>query len=81
MKSVLFAAGLSVVFSQAAFAQTAEDAATACSDAVELINEQDFAGALEEAKWCVESLQQIKQQAMLEVFPDEVLDYSGGGTQ
>ncbi len=79
MKSTfIVAAGLSIVLSQAAYAQSAEEAATACSDAVELINEQDFAGALEEAKWCVESLQQIKQQAMLEVFPDEVLDYSGG---
>lgn len=79
MKSrFVVAAGLSIVLSHPVQAQTAEDAATACSDAVELISEEDFDGALEEAKWCVESLQQIKQQAMLEVFPDEVLEFTGG---
>lgn len=59
-------------------AQTAEDASAACTEAARLIGEEDFVGALDEAKWCVESLQQIKQQAMLTVFPDTVESFSGG---
>lgn len=79
MKSAfLVATGLAMAVSLPASAQTAEEAATACADAVQMINDEDFDGALEEAKWCVESLQQIKQQAMLAVFPDEVLEFAGG---
>lgn len=59
-------------------AQTKEDAAAACAEAARLITEDDFTAALDEANWCVESLQQMKQQAMLTVFPDTVADYSGG---
>jgi len=59
-------------------AQTKDDAAAACGEAVKLIAEDDFAGALDEAKWCVESLQQMKQQAMLTVFPDTVAEFTGG---
>ncbi len=60
------------------FAQSAQDAATACSDAARLIGEDDLVGALDEAKWCVESLQQLKQQAALTLFPDSVAGYVGG---
>lgn len=59
-------------------AQTKEDAAAACAEAARLITEDDFAGALDEANWCVESLQQMKQQAMLSVFPDTVATFAGG---
>lgn len=59
-------------------AQTTEDAAAACTEAASLIADDDIAGALDEAKWCVESLQQLKQQAMLTIFPDTVLGYTGG---
>jgi hypothetical protein len=60
------------------FAQTIEDAAAACTEAAKLIAEDDIAGALDEANWCVESLQQVKQQVMLNVFPDTVAGYTGG---
>ena len=53
-------------------AQSAEEAATACTEAARLI------GALDEAKWCVESLQQLRQQATLTVFPDAVDGFEGG---
>lgn len=59
-------------------AQTAEDAASACAEASRLIGEQDFVGALDEAKWCVESLEQIRQQATLTLFPEAIEGYSGG---
>ncbi|NND92903.1 MAG: hypothetical protein HKN42_18750 [Granulosicoccus sp.] len=61
-----------------AIAQSAEEAATACSEAARLIAEDDLSGALDEAKWCVESLQQLRQNATLTVFPDAVEGYTGG---
>jgi len=62
----------------AAHAQTAEDAANACREAAGLIAEEDFDGALDEAKWCVESLEQIRRQRTLTVFPDSVEGFGGG---
>jgi len=59
-------------------AQTKEDAGAACTEAARLIAEDDFSGALDEAKWCVESLQQMKQESMLNVFPDTVATFTGG---
>ncbi|MEE9319171.1 MAG: hypothetical protein V3U76_01880 [Granulosicoccus sp.] len=60
------------------FAQSAEDATEACNEAARLIAKKDIDGALEEARWCVESLQQMKQQQTLAVMPDEVKDFVGG---
>ena len=57
-----------------------EDAADACREAANLIESGDLDGALDEAQWCVESLQQMKQQQTLAIFPDEVAGYIGGET-
>ena len=76
-QSVLLVTTLLLVSAQTAMAQTAEDAATACTEAARLIGEDDFTGALDEAKWCVESLQQLRQQATLTVFPESVDGYMG----
>ena len=63
----------------AARAQTAEDAAAACTEAARLITEdEDVDGALDEAEWCVESLRQVRQQRTLTVFPDAVEGFVGG---
>ncbi|MFK8081464.1 MAG: hypothetical protein AB8B97_14345 [Granulosicoccus sp.] len=59
-------------------AQSAEDASAACTEASRLIADEDFAGALDEAEWCVESLRQLKQQRTLTVFPDAVDGFKGG---
>lgn len=59
-------------------AQTAEDAAAACLEASNLIEDGDYVGALDEANWCVEGLRQLKQQQTLTVFPDAVDDFIGG---
>ncbi len=75
--SALLVSTLLLVSAQTAMAQTAEDAAIACTEAARLIGEDDFTGALDEAKWCVESLQQLRQQATLTVFPDSVDNYVG----
>ncbi len=77
-QTVFLVSTLLLVGSQTAMAQTAEDAATACTEAARLIGEDDLTGALDEAKWCVESLQQLRQQVTLTVFPDSVNGYMGG---
>ena len=59
-------------------AQGTEDAAAACLEAARLIDEDDVDGALDEARWCVESLEQVRQQRTLTVFPDEVEGFAGG---
>lgn len=51
---------------------------TACEDAGKLLAENDIDGALEEAKWCLEGIEQLKQNQTLAVFPDEVMDFIGG---
>ena len=56
----------------------AENPADACNEAARLAADGDIDGALEEARWCVESLQQVKQDATAGVFPDEVAGFQGG---
>ena len=75
---LFFISSALVLNANQAIAQIQEEAANACTEAAILIAEDDIVGALDEAKWCVESLQQIKQQQMLTVFPDTVEDYIGG---
>lgn len=61
-----------------AFSQNAEEAENACREAADLIVAADYDAALEEARWCVESLQQLKQTRVLSVFPDVVNGFQGG---
>ena len=56
----------------------AEDLAASCSEAASLYSKNDIDGALEEARWCVEALEQIKQKQASDTFPDEVAGYKGG---
>ena len=46
--------------------------------AAELAAEGDIDGAIEEASWCLEGLQQIKQEQSSAVFPDEINGFTGG---
>ena len=62
-------------------AQTAEDASAACLEAARMIEENDFTSALEEAKWCVESLEQVKRERTFTVFPEEIAGFVGGELQ
>lgn len=52
----------------------------ACEQAAKLLAEDDIDGALEEASWCLEGIQQRKQQQTLAVFPEEVDGFAGGET-
>ncbi len=54
------------------------DTIAACNEAARLLEANDIDGALEEADWCREGLQQMKQQQTLAVFPDAVDGYIGG---
>jgi len=53
----------------------------ACEAAAALLKENDIDGALEEASWCLEGVQQLKQQQTLALLPDEVGAFAGGETQ
>lgn len=77
-QGILLVSAMMMVGGQVVMASSAEEAATACTEAARLIQEDDLVGALDEAKWCVESLEQLKQQATLTVFPDMVENFEGG---
>lgn len=49
-----------------------------CSNVVALFNDGDIDGALEEARWCVTQLEQLKQGQTSSYFKDEIDDYKGG---
>lgn len=48
-----------------------------CTSAAKLFNEGDVEGALEEAKWCVTQLEQLKQSKSSSYFKDEINGYKG----
>lgn len=60
------------------FVSASEDLAASCNEAAALYSKNDIDGALEEARWCVEALEQIKQKQVSESFPEEVAGYKGG---
>jgi hypothetical protein len=49
-----------------------------CSNVVALFNDGDIDGALEEARWCVTQLEQLKQGQTSSYFKDEIDGYKGG---
>jgi hypothetical protein len=53
-----------------AFAQ--EDPQNSCSKILELYDGGDLDGALEEARWCVEALEQVRQRQESAFFRDEI---------
>lgn len=59
----------------------AENPAASCGEALELFESNDINGALEEARWCVEALEQFKQQQASSLFPDQVAGFEGGEIQ
>lgn len=81
--TVLIAVAFGVsLFSFARTGIAQDNPADACMEAARLITEDnDLDGALDEAKWCVEGLEQLKEQQALAVFPDSVDGFSGGKTE
>ena len=58
-------------------AQAADDPEKIFKEVIELIQAGDTEGALEEAKWGVERLEQMRQDKVSDVFPDEISKYKG----
>jgi len=51
----------------------------ACEEAVRILrSDGDINEALEEARWCVEGLEALKQETVLDFFPDEVGSWVAG---
>ncbi|MEJ2406229.1 MAG: hypothetical protein P8171_18400 [Candidatus Thiodiazotropha sp.] len=54
------------------------DPASYCKQAAKLYEEDDIAGAVEEAKWCLESLEQLQQARQSDRFPQDVAGWKRG---
>jgi hypothetical protein len=59
-------------------AEVEGDPATYCKQAAELYQENDIAGAVEEAKWCLESLEQIQQSLKSDKFAKDIAGWKRG---
>jgi hypothetical protein len=55
-----------------------QEAADACLEAARLGEAGDIEGALEEARWCLEVFEQIRQDAAFAALPDELDGWSAG---
>ena len=55
-----------------------DDASTACREAATMAESNDIDGAIEEARWCLEVLEQHRRDAAFAVFPDSQGDWIGG---
>jgi hypothetical protein len=64
-----------LVFAQYSYAQ--DTPSESCQAAAELAADGDIDGAIEEARWCLEGLEQIKQEQSSAVFPDEINGFTG----
>jgi len=58
-----------------------DDPSSACASAVSLYKDGDFEGALEDARWCVTQLEQMKQGKVSSFFIDEINGFKGGEIQ
>ncbi|MCG8486217.1 MAG: hypothetical protein AB2551_02290 [Candidatus Thiodiazotropha sp.] len=75
-KTALFVATLALTTSISAKAEG--DPATYCKQAAKLYQENDIPGAVEEAKWCLESLEQIQQSQKGDRFAKQVAGWQRG---
>jgi hypothetical protein len=71
-----FAALALIVLSFSAIAD--DDPTAACKQAAKLYASDDLAGAVEEAKWCLESLEQIQQTQKADKFSEDVAGWKRG---
>ncbi|HBR99311.1 MAG TPA: hypothetical protein DD979_18330 [Gammaproteobacteria bacterium] len=69
-----------VAFTTPAFAQD-DNPGKVCREAARLFDEDDIEGAIEEARWCLEALEQLQQQAAGQLFPDEINGFVGNELQ
>lgn len=74
--SIPLCIALNLVATSVAFAE--ETPAETCASAASLFKEGDIEGALEEARWCVTQLEQLKQSQISSFFKDEINKFKGG---
>lgn len=76
---LLLIAGSMALSSVPLYAETESlsDAVIACRDAADLAEADNIDAAVEEARWCLEVLEQIHSNAALASFPDSVGDWVG----
>ncbi|RLW68408.1 MAG: hypothetical protein B6D71_13925, partial [gamma proteobacterium symbiont of Stewartia floridana] len=75
-KTALYVATLALFTSISAKAEG--DPAAYCKQAAKLYQDNDIAGAVEEAKWCLESLEQIQQSQKGDRFAKKVAGWQRG---
>lgn len=67
---------MALLFSASAWAD--DNPIEGCENAIEAWEDEDTTLALEEARWCVEGLEQVKQAAVAGQFKEEVMGMTGG---
>ena len=76
LTSIALAIALSIATMPTALAE--DTPADTCASAASLFEEGDIEGALEEARWCVTQLEQLKQGKVSSFFKDEINGFKGG---
>jgi hypothetical protein len=70
--------GITLNLATASFVFAEDTPADTCASAASLFKEGDIEGALEEARWCVTQLEQLKQGKVSSFFKDEINGFKGG---
>ncbi|MEW8027324.1 MAG: hypothetical protein AB2792_13625 [Candidatus Thiodiazotropha sp.] len=78
MKKRLLYLSISNLLTFPLYAAVDGDPAAYCKQAAELYQEDDIAGAVEEAKWCLESLEQIQQTRKSSKFAEDIAGWKRG---
>ena len=78
MKSVALIGSLVIALSPLGQAYAEDNPTATCTSAAKLFEEGDVEGALEEARWCVTQLEQLKQGQTAAFFKDEIAGYTAG---
>ncbi len=78
IKPVSLLTGLAIGLASITPAYADEDPTETCSNAASLFKEGDLDGALDEARWCVTQLEQLKQNQTSSFFQDEINGYTAG---
>lgn len=78
VKPVNLLTGLAIGLASIMPAIADEDPAETCASASSLFKEGDLDGALDEARWCVTQLEQLKQNQTSSFFQDEINGYTAG---
>ncbi|MGL1957310.1 MAG: hypothetical protein OCD00_08340 [Colwellia sp.] len=78
LKFKTLALGIALNFAVTSVSFADDTPADTCASAASLFEEGDIEGALEEARWCVTQLEQLKQGKVSSFFKDEINGFKGG---